>query len=406
MKLILFTNSYPYGIGEMWKHNEIKLLSSQFDNIAVIPFHNGGNMHPKSLNIDNVKFYEPILKSASQKLNYLDLIVPFVGKSAFTNFKELSLILTRFNKKNFIKFLNSAKRTREILRKEVLLDILRKDNTDTIIYFYWGLGSAEIIPFLDVSKFKKVVVRMHRYDLYEYENENYIPFRKQLLNRKITILPSSTDGEMHLKAHYPKHIAEVRTQRCGVLPANEVTKGSTDVILKIVSCSFLVPVKRIDMMIEAAALLNIPFEWHHIGNGQLENELKEFVNLNNLNDKFKFIGALDSELVLEYYIKNNFDLFVNTSRSEGVPFSIMEAFSVAIPVIATDAGGTKEIVDEKVGCLLKNDFKVEELKNAIEKYYFSNFDEKSKIRQNAFARFKEKCNMEILTKEFFKLLEK
>jgi glycosyltransferase involved in cell wall biosynthesis len=211
---------------------------------------------------------------------------------------------------------------------------------------------------------------------------------------------------MHLKAHYPEHIADIKTQRCGVLATNGITLGSSDDKLKIVSCSFLVPVKRISMMIEAAALLNIPFEWHHIGYGQLETDLKEFVKLNNLDDRFKLVGKIDSELVLDYYIKNNFDLFVNTSRSEGVPFSIMEAFSVAIPVIAADAGGTKEIVDKNVGCLLKNDFIPRELKNAIENYYYLSQDEKIKIRQNAFARFKDKCDMEKLTQEFIEVLNK
>jgi colanic acid/amylovoran biosynthesis glycosyltransferase len=406
MRLILFTNSYPYGIGEMWKHNELKLLAKEFSIILVLPLHYADNKTPKVLNIGNVKLNVPILNSISHKLNFLDLLLPFVQREALVNFKEIKHLLTKFSRKNLIKFLNSTKRTRTILNSEVLQGILRDNNSDTVLYFYWGLGSAEILPLIDVNKFKKVIVRMHRFDLYEYENDNYIPFRKQLLNKKITILPSSDDGKIHLKSHYKKHIADIRTQRCGVLAANDVSLGSSDDKLKIVSCSFLVPVKRINLMIEAAALLNIPFEWHHIGYGKLEYELKEFVRLNRLEDRFKFIGKIDSELVLEYHIKNNFDLFVNTSRSEGVPFSIMEAFSVAIPVIATDAGGTKEIVDETVGCLLNNDVIPEDLKNAIEHYYNLSNDEKKQIRQNAFARFNDKCDMEKLTKEFIEILKK
>jgi colanic acid/amylovoran biosynthesis glycosyltransferase len=406
MRLILFTNSYPYGIGEMWKHNEIQILADKFDHIEIVPLQYDGNTIPKRILCKNVVFYEPIMDESSKRLTYLDVFRTFVGYGAITNFHELLILVKNIDKNKFIRFLNSAKRVRQILQHRRIKTILRNNPNDTILYFYWGLGSAEVIPFIEVSKFKKVVVRMHRYDLYEYENDNYIPFRKQLLDQKITILPSSDDGVMHLKAHYPKHIADIRTQRCGVLAANGITLGSSDYKLKIVSCSFLVPVKRISMMIEAAALLNIPFEWHHIGYGQLETELKEFVKLKNLDNRFKFVGKINSELVLDYYLENNFDLFVNTSRSEGVPFSIMEAFSVAIPVIAADAGGTKEVVDESVGCLLKNNFIPSELKNAIENYYLLSQDEKNKIRQNAFARFRDKCDMEKLTQEFTEVLKK
>jgi len=44
--------------------------------------------------------------------------------------------------------------------------------------------------------------------------------------------------------------------------------------------------------------------------------------------------------VLNYYASNPVDVFINTSSSEGLPVSIMEAMSFGIPVIATNVGGT------------------------------------------------------------------
>jgi glycosyltransferase involved in cell wall biosynthesis len=38
------------------------------------------------------------------------------------------------------------------------------------------------------------------------------------------------------------------------------------------------------------------------------------------------------------------DIFVNPSYSEGLPTSVMEAASVGLPIIATDVGGTNEII--------------------------------------------------------------
>lgn len=405
-KIILFTATYPYGIGEMWKQNEIKLLSVKFKEIHVIPLNNGGNNNAKDLKISNVQFKKPLFNSTKQTLNYFDLFSSFIGRTALSNLKELIHILPRFNKYNFIKLLNSAKRIREILKKDIIKEIICSDNSDTILYFYWGLGTAEIIPFIDTSKFKKVVVRMHRYDLYEYENDNYIPFRKQLLNKKILVLPCSDDGANHLVLNYANCNAIIKTQRLGVLNPKKVSTGSLDGTIRIVSCSSLVKVKRIEKMIAAAAQLEIPFKWIHIGGGELYKNLEMEILRLNQEGNFSLVGEINSELVTDFLVKGNFDLFVNTSRSEGVPVSIMEAFSVGIPVIAADAGGTKEIVDSSVGCLLRNDFAPIELKNAIEKYFYSTKEEKNNIRQNAFSRFKEKCDIEQLNQEFIEILKK
>lgn len=404
MRLILFTNSYPYGLGEMWKQHEIEILSGFFNELHVIPLHYGGNKIPKKLNLSNVYFHEPLCEFDSYKLTYKDLLTVFFRNVALTNFKELPNILMGLSKDKLIKFLISIKRVTKILKNDNLKKLLNDNNSDMILYFYWGLGSAEILPFFDISKFKKVVVRMHRYDLYEYENNNYIPFRKQLLNKKITILPSSDDGLKHLLSHYPRHVSDLRTQRCGVLPTKVLTTGSFGETLKIVSCSYLVPVKRINLMIASAALLKIPFEWHHIGSGPLETELKDIVFQNNINSFFKFIGKMDSDKIIDYYLKENFDLFINTSRSEGVPFSIMESLSIGIPVIASDAGGTKEIIDNTVGVLLKNNFKPQELSSAIEDYYYLNNEQKNQIRKSAINRYEERCNMEKLTMDFISIL--
>lgn len=47
------------------------------------------------------------------------------------------------------------------------------------------------------------------------------------------------------------------------------------------------------------------------------------------------------------------DIFVNPSYSEGLPTTILEAASVGIPIIATDVGGTREILINGMGCLIE-----------------------------------------------------
>jgi colanic acid/amylovoran biosynthesis glycosyltransferase len=403
-KLILFTHSYPYGLGELWKHNELILLSKYYEEIRVVPFCYGGNLERKDLFLDNVFVENPLFFDDCLTLGKVESIFLFLFSFPMKNLIESFRLLRSSNRVNFIKFFISIKKRKLILEKKIISDILKNDKNDVVLYFYWGLGAVEFLPFVDISGFKNIVVRMHRYDLYEHENSNYIPFRKALMNSRITILPSSDDGLDHLRKLYPRTRALVKTQRCGVMKPGFVVEENSDDVLRIVSCSLLVKVKRISMMVEAASKLKIPFKWIHIGYGELFDQIQSEINSHDLSEKFILVGKVNSEMVLDFYRENKFDLFINTSKSEGVPFSIMEALSVGIPVIATDAGGTKEIVDKTVGAILLNNFDVSELTKEIEDYYYKPKVSKDSIKQSAIKRFQELCDMENLTKDFLKIL--
>ncbi|OQA64609.1 MAG: UDP-D-galactose:(glucosyl)lipopolysaccharide-1,6-D-galactosyltransferase [Firmicutes bacterium ADurb.Bin262] len=79
-----------------------------------------------------------------------------------------------------------------------------------------------------------------------------------------------------------------------------------------------------------------------------------------------FNGAVPNREVYRFYAETPVSLFVNVSSGEGLPVSIMEAASFGIPAVATDVGGTSEIVaDALTGRLLKPDFSDADLAAAI-----------------------------------------
>ena len=47
-----------------------------------------------------------------------------------------------------------------------------------------------------------------------------------------------------------------------------------------------------------------------------------------------------------WYLEHRVDVLVNTSSSEGIPVSMMEAMARGVPVIGTDVGGVREILAE------------------------------------------------------------
>ena len=59
------------------------------------------------------------------------------------------------------------------------------------------------------------------------------------------------------------------------------------------------------------------------------------------------------------------DMFINVSANEGVPVSIMEAISYDIPVVATNVGGTSEVVTPETGLLLSSNPSPKEIKEAM-----------------------------------------
>ena len=69
----------------------------------------------------------------------------------------------------------------------------------------------------------------------------------------------------------------------------------------------------------------------------------------------------------------------------------MEALAAGIPVIATNVGGTGEIVDSNVGELINVKTSADDLLNILRKYY-ADRDKLQKLRSNAVLRWNNLCN--------------
>lgn len=84
-----------------------------------------------------------------------------------------------------------------------------------------------------------------------------------------------------------------------------------------------------------------------VGDGPLRPYMLTLIKERNLTDNFIMLGSRKD--VPE--ILPAFDVFLLTSRSEGLPRAMLEALAVQIPVVATDVGGIAELVNN-----IKNGF--------------------------------------------------
>lgn len=87
-----------------------------------------------------------------------------------------------------------------------------------------------------------------------------------------------------------------------------------------------------------------------VGDGSLRQELEKLVNELKLTKNIIFYGQVKHTQIQAIY--NNYDIFLNSSKVDNLPGSILEAFACGLPVISTNAGGIPYMVKDGVSGLL------------------------------------------------------
>lgn len=115
------------------------------------------------------------------------------------------------------------------------------------------------------------------------------------------------------------------------------------------------PAKRYDTFLQAAAIINriIPdTRFALVGDGPLRSNLENLNRELGLASKAIFFG--EQKKIVPYL--SAFDIFVLSSDTEGLSLSICEAMALGKPVVATDVGGNKELVEDgKTGFLVPHE---------------------------------------------------
>jgi len=86
-----------------------------------------------------------------------------------------------------------------------------------------------------------------------------------------------------------------------------------------------------------------------IGEGEERENLLNLIKNKGIEEQVFFLGFVENAA---RYLKA-LDIFTLTSRTEGLPYVLLEAGFAEVPVIATRVGGIPEIIDEKFGTLVE-----------------------------------------------------
>jgi glycosyltransferase involved in cell wall biosynthesis len=111
-------------------------------------------------------------------------------------------------------------------------------------------------------------------------------------------------------------------------------------------------VKGVDLAIDALKFIpeSVGAHLNIIGAGPLDADLRKRADTAEVAHRVTFHG----EKVNPYpYIRDARVLLI-TSKHEGMPFVVLEAFYLGVPVVAVDVGGLREVISqEKTGLLVK-----------------------------------------------------
>ena len=399
MNLFIFSNFFPYKKAEAFLLNEFEFTKKEALSINLISLY---GKHEESLikEESNLKLLKPIINNSSSKIFLL-------FKGVF-NLAPVNFHLNEFIKTNILLspqklyyWFISLFISRAALSSDAYKQVVKLVNAskNPILYFYWGDNLAWTIPYLKKeikNKDLKIIIRLHGSDLYENLKHNYAPLRSAIFSAADTIVPISEHGYNYIFNKYPKFSSKVFLSRLGVFDnglnynIQNLSKEFT-----IVSVSNVVALKRLNLLFDALQKTQSNITWHHFGDGVLMNDLNNSIKNKRQGLNVILHGYVSNQTLINFYQKQQVDLFVNVSSSEGLPVSIMEALSFAIPVIATDVGGSSELVSDKVGELISSNFSTESLGQNIEKVLNLNSEELLLLRSNARSIFELKVNAKI-----------
>ena len=159
---------------------------------------------------------------------------------------------------------------------------------------------------------------------------------------EIVITPSD-----HLKSFvsgigYSKKILKINNG-VNITDINRANESKADINLIIISR--LVVQKNINIVIEAMKLLdNKNLKLSIIGEGGEFSKLESTIHDLNLQNQVQLLGKIDNNKISQFLLTA--DIFIQASDYEGLPHSVLEAINYGVPILSTETGGCKDLLND------------------------------------------------------------
>jgi glycosyltransferase involved in cell wall biosynthesis len=382
------------------------MLSETFDYINIIPLKWDSKFKENYINRENLNYDF----SLSQNLFQIKTIIKILFKIIFCKILWHEI----FNiKKKFLKKVSIILKER-ILAENTYLWVKNKKKeipNKEIFYSYWS--NHTLLSFYLLKReniINKCFARTLGSDLNGFiPNDDFVAFKK-LKFQMLDFLIILNEGQRE-KLKTEKLINDDKVIKCyqGINLQIFKEKQKLDKKIHILSCGQLIYVKntlQIVNFIQAFSKEAKDYEiiYTCIGNGPDFVNVKKAAELKLKQIKFNLIEKVPN--LIDFLKKNQIDLYINLSRSEGMSFAVMEAMSFSIPIICSKIPGNTEIVNNSNGYVLHSYENVDInnlIKNILDDLKSNNFNQK---RTLTFKTIREKIDRNIAIRDMRNLLSK
>lgn len=251
-------------------------------------------------------------------------------------------------------------------KPDVIISFIGKNNFMAILTA-WGLQTPVLVSVRGepMEEYYSSILRFLAKNLFRkadgiiLQTEDSKVFFPAGINRKAVVLPNPLNPEFMKELSQKEK--EKKIVMVGRIDSNKDQKLVVDAFSKV---AFKFPEYRLEI-------------W---GDGEDYNSLKQHISDLNMQGKIQMPGA--TRKVRENI--ENASLYILSSKTEGMPNSLMEAMALGLPVISTDCpcGGPKTLIQDGVNGLLVPVGDVNAMAEAMEKV-LSNEQFAEKLAKNA-----------------------
>jgi glycosyltransferase involved in cell wall biosynthesis len=228
------------------------------------------------------------------------------------------------------------------------LSLIRLARQHDIIHTHWSVCGALAVLTQPIHQ-RPVITTLRGSDVNRAARSRiYYLLHKKAMKKSVFMAGVSQAIANDLRRQHPGMADKIRFVPNGVdnvfyaLPTERDHLAPSP--FKLLFVGSLIPRKGLDVLLKALARVNSLPSWTltAVGDGPEGDYLKSLATSLGINTNIRFLGSVSPDRVPQ--LMNDHHLLILSSYREGRPNVVLEAMAAALPVLATDIEGTRELI--------------------------------------------------------------
>lgn len=279
----------------------------------------------------------------------------------------------------------------------LLLRLFLKRGQFEIVHIHGDWSSLVFAKFIKkLTNAKKVVFSIHDQITDRFIYKRILPFSIKNVD---LIFSTGFDAAERIKKFTNRNVV-VQPSGISDIFFKNVSKKFEKTNFEVVTVANLFPKKNISFILELAKQMK-DVKFNIIGDGPERSALKNKIIREKI-DNVNLLGFRSQDEIFEFY--KMADCYLLTSIREGTPTSLLEALACGLPIVSSNVGGVKNIINDYENGFVIDVFDIEEFKDKI----LLLKDNTDNIRKKIFKNNREKSvnyKWEFVAKRITDLIE-